>query len=645
MPGGGGDRRRAANDGSAARGYRVWSAHEVSVLCSAVRKHGVSSWEVMRQDTDFPTLKLRSGVQLKDKWRNLIKFNHISPADFCFATITTTNAAATAAATTTTTTTTNATVAAQPVQSKKKSRAGPLANKPAKAPAQRKPRPKINSVSAGNSGSAAGSAPASPSATEPPAPPPQLAPIEVEREENIKRNAMALKRLLVTAGVAAVDEMKTTSEGSAPSQQQQNDSSGSTQGIVGKQQDPPATRKSTRIATQGRRNYAEDAAVSVSVHEAVVAEVPPPRVTRVVRAAANPTGVDEDRRFGIYDERRYRRIPRTSPTGTTESLDGAMAAPPPPPPAEDDGMAVWVRVPDAWGIHRSRSRKPVRRPRAGVLALSGNSDDDDDDDDDDNFIDDDHFDHDHHNVHAMMNHHGAHFDAPSSSDDDEEEEAYEVCEMPVMGSARGLPSLPPFGRVYGEPDSEQEDDDEEDDEEEEDDDDDDEDDDEDSEPEDDSDDLAMGRTTLPLDHPPAKRALEPSDDDSPVSPKRSRQLAKVATAMPLIFPATDAVADAASTVPVLDPVPTLLPVPSQPQSALLRKVSLGTPSHGTLGRPSHPGGGVPWVPFDGEPFAPPENADVGGPVVRGMSSVADALCEYGLEGPTFELPIELPPIE
>ena len=40
-------------------------------------------------------IRLRSGVQLKDKWRNLIKFNHISPADFCFATITTTNAAAT----------------------------------------------------------------------------------------------------------------------------------------------------------------------------------------------------------------------------------------------------------------------------------------------------------------------------------------------------------------------------------------------------------------------------------------------------------------------------------------------------------------------------------------------------------------------
>lgn len=42
-----------------------------------VQTHGVGAWEVIRQDLDFACLRDRSGVQLKDKWRNLVKFKHL----------------------------------------------------------------------------------------------------------------------------------------------------------------------------------------------------------------------------------------------------------------------------------------------------------------------------------------------------------------------------------------------------------------------------------------------------------------------------------------------------------------------------------------------------------------------------------------
>lgn len=61
------------------REYRVWEPAEEDALREGVRKHGLGAWEIIRKDAEFgKLLKGRTGVQLKDKWRNLVKFRHIS---------------------------------------------------------------------------------------------------------------------------------------------------------------------------------------------------------------------------------------------------------------------------------------------------------------------------------------------------------------------------------------------------------------------------------------------------------------------------------------------------------------------------------------------------------------------------------------
>lgn len=66
---------------SGRREYRVWEAHEEQALRDGVKKHGLGAWEKIRTDGEFEVLKTRSGVQLKDKWRNLVKFRHLSHDD------------------------------------------------------------------------------------------------------------------------------------------------------------------------------------------------------------------------------------------------------------------------------------------------------------------------------------------------------------------------------------------------------------------------------------------------------------------------------------------------------------------------------------------------------------------------------------
>ncbi|KAK9787006.1 hypothetical protein WJX73_008774 [Symbiochloris irregularis] len=62
-----------------AREYCVWTSTEEKTLLAGVQKHGLGAWEVIRTDPDFrAVLRARSGVQLKDKWRNLVKFKHIN---------------------------------------------------------------------------------------------------------------------------------------------------------------------------------------------------------------------------------------------------------------------------------------------------------------------------------------------------------------------------------------------------------------------------------------------------------------------------------------------------------------------------------------------------------------------------------------
>ncbi|GBF88113.1 hypothetical protein Rsub_00825 [Raphidocelis subcapitata] len=63
------------------REYRVWEAHEEQALRDGVKKHGLGAWEKIRTDLEFEVLSTRSGVQLKDKWRNLVKFRHLTQED------------------------------------------------------------------------------------------------------------------------------------------------------------------------------------------------------------------------------------------------------------------------------------------------------------------------------------------------------------------------------------------------------------------------------------------------------------------------------------------------------------------------------------------------------------------------------------
>ena len=59
--------------------YRVWGQDELAALRRGISKHGAGNWEAIRKDPELAdTLAGRSGEQIKDKWRNLIKFNHVS---------------------------------------------------------------------------------------------------------------------------------------------------------------------------------------------------------------------------------------------------------------------------------------------------------------------------------------------------------------------------------------------------------------------------------------------------------------------------------------------------------------------------------------------------------------------------------------
>eukprot|EP00798_Chlamydomonas_sp_ICE-L_P010670 gene10670-12357_t len=60
------------------RGYVCWTTEEEDALRMGVVKHGLGAWEIVRKDPDFSLLAHRSGVQLKDKFRNLVKFRHVS---------------------------------------------------------------------------------------------------------------------------------------------------------------------------------------------------------------------------------------------------------------------------------------------------------------------------------------------------------------------------------------------------------------------------------------------------------------------------------------------------------------------------------------------------------------------------------------
>uniref|UniRef100_A0A061RT19 Uncharacterized protein n=1 Tax=Tetraselmis sp. GSL018 TaxID=582737 RepID=A0A061RT19_9CHLO len=55
------------------RSYWVWEPEEEEALRLGVARHGAGSWQAILQDPGCSVLQGRTGIQLKDKWRNLVK--------------------------------------------------------------------------------------------------------------------------------------------------------------------------------------------------------------------------------------------------------------------------------------------------------------------------------------------------------------------------------------------------------------------------------------------------------------------------------------------------------------------------------------------------------------------------------------------
>uniref|UniRef100_A0A061RLE5 Uncharacterized protein n=1 Tax=Tetraselmis sp. GSL018 TaxID=582737 RepID=A0A061RLE5_9CHLO len=70
--------KRSDEKNALGRAYVPWTAEEEEALRLGVLRHGVGAWQVILKDPEFAILKTRTGIQLKDKWRNLVKFNHLS---------------------------------------------------------------------------------------------------------------------------------------------------------------------------------------------------------------------------------------------------------------------------------------------------------------------------------------------------------------------------------------------------------------------------------------------------------------------------------------------------------------------------------------------------------------------------------------
>ncbi|KAL4442490.1 hypothetical protein ABPG77_005074 [Micractinium sp. CCAP 211/92] len=61
------------------RSYNHWTEAEVAALKEGVVRFGVGNWQKIVND--YPVLRQRTGVQLKDKYRNMIKFRHLAAND------------------------------------------------------------------------------------------------------------------------------------------------------------------------------------------------------------------------------------------------------------------------------------------------------------------------------------------------------------------------------------------------------------------------------------------------------------------------------------------------------------------------------------------------------------------------------------
>ena len=59
-----------------------WAVAEEAALKAGIRKYGAGAWVRIRNDKEFGHfLERRTRTQLKDKWRNLLKFGHMTEAE------------------------------------------------------------------------------------------------------------------------------------------------------------------------------------------------------------------------------------------------------------------------------------------------------------------------------------------------------------------------------------------------------------------------------------------------------------------------------------------------------------------------------------------------------------------------------------
>ena len=58
------------------RSYTPWDQAEEDALKRGVADHGLGAWQTILSDPRYSVLEARSGIQLKDKWRNMIKMRH-----------------------------------------------------------------------------------------------------------------------------------------------------------------------------------------------------------------------------------------------------------------------------------------------------------------------------------------------------------------------------------------------------------------------------------------------------------------------------------------------------------------------------------------------------------------------------------------
>ena len=60
------------------KGHR-WTQEEADKLVELVREHGATNWKQLKELGSDVFQETRRAIDLKDKWRNLVKHKHVEP--------------------------------------------------------------------------------------------------------------------------------------------------------------------------------------------------------------------------------------------------------------------------------------------------------------------------------------------------------------------------------------------------------------------------------------------------------------------------------------------------------------------------------------------------------------------------------------